>query len=95
MVLEDRAFDKFLRVAASFCISTLSPTRKTREQGREGTTHAHGKFIIRKQNRHKVKEMIVVFVQLDRFEGYLRQKRFDTRWELAFVVPVLCVADPH
>jgi hypothetical protein len=64
------------------------------EEG-EGTTHAHGKFIIRKQNRHKVKEMIVVFVQLDRFEGYLRQERFDTRWELAFVVPVLCVACPR
>ena len=92
MVLEDRAFDEFLRGAISFCISTFSLTQMA---GREETTHAHCKFIIRKQNRHKVKEMIVVFVQRDCFEGYLRQERFDTRWELALVVPVLCVMDPR
>ena len=53
----------------------------------EKETHTHSKPIIWEQDRHQVKEVIVVFVKLDSLQSYFGDERFEVGWEFALVLP--------
>jgi hypothetical protein len=56
----------------------------------ERWTYTHRKLIIRKQHRHEVEEVLVVFVELDGLDRNLCEDGFERGGEFAFGFPGFC-----
>lgn len=69
----------------SFCAAAPCSERARSWVG--DTTYGHSKTVIRKQHRHKIEKIFIIFAKVDGFQGDICEYRFDGGRELALDVP--------